>query len=33
MTSYVNMNKDNKYIDKECMICFEEVNTKIDYIK
>ena len=33
MTSYVNMNKDNKYIDKECMICFEEVDTKIDYIK
>ena len=33
MTSYDNMNKDNKYIDKECMICLEEVNTKINYIK
>ena len=27
------MSKEEKYIDKECMICLEEVNIKTDYIK
>ena len=26
------MSKEEKYIDKECMICLEEVNIKTDYI-
>ena len=34
MDNYTKMNEEeNKCIDKECMICFEEVNTKKDYIK
>ena len=34
MNNYTKMNEEeNKCIDKECMICFEEVNIKKDYIK
>ena len=33
MSNYVKMSKEDKYIDKECMICLEEVNTKLEYIK
>ena len=34
MDNYTKMNEEeNKCIDKECMICFEEVNIKKDIIK
>ena len=28
MNNYIKMVKEDKYIDKECMVCLEEVNTK-----
>ena len=33
MNNYIKMVKEDKYIDKECMVCLEEVNTKTDHIK